>query len=122
MFGSLAFCIVSMVNRLTTFFLPPLAWALLLQDKLDEARQAFEAALALDRNFGESHGGLAVALAMQGLQAEAEQSIERALRLDREGMSAQYARAVLRGEARDPRAIRQLATRLLGGMTTALGV
>ncbi len=30
MFGSLAFCIVSMVNRLTTFFLPPLAWALLL--------------------------------------------------------------------------------------------
>ncbi len=99
-----------------------LAWALLLQDKLDEARQAFEAALALDRNFGESHGGLAVALAMQGLQAEAEQSIERALRLDREGMSAQYARAVLRGEARDPHAIRQLAARLLGGMTTVLGV
>jgi Flp pilus assembly protein TadD len=91
-----------------------LGWALLLQGRLDEARHAFETALDLDRNFGESHGGLAVALAMQGLPAEAEQSIERALRLDRAGMSAQYARAVLRGEARDPQAIRQLATRLLG--------
>ena len=91
-----------------------LGWTLLLQGKLDEARQAFETALALDRNFGESHGGLAVALAMQGQHAEAEQSIERALRLDRDGMSAQYARAVLQGEARDPQAIRQLAHRVLG--------
>lgn len=96
-------------------------WALLLQEKFDEARQAFEAALALDRNFGESHGGLAVVLAMQGLHAEAEQLVERALRLDRAGVSAQYARAVLRGEARDPSAIRQLATRLLGSRTTVLG-
>jgi len=98
-----------------------LGWALLLKGDLQAARQAFETALALDRNFGESHGGLAVVQAMLNQRAEAEESIERALRLDRAGLSAHYAQAVLRGEARDMQAIRRLAQRLLGGRAALTG-
>jgi Tfp pilus assembly protein PilF len=59
------------------------------------AATAFEQALALDRNFGETHGGLAVIAALQGRHEEARESIKRALRLDRQAMSAQYAEMLL---------------------------
>jgi tetratricopeptide (TPR) repeat protein len=98
-----------------------LGWTLLLQNDLAAAERAFQAALALDRNFSENHGGLAVIQAMQGQAALAEQSIERALRLERGCVSAQFAQAILRGEARDMQAIRRLATRTLGGRPALLG-
>lgn len=90
-----------------------LGWARLLQGDLAAAHEAFDVALQLDRNFGESHGGMAVVQAMQGRREDAESSIERAQRLDPAGASAQFAKAVLRGEAGDAGAINRLATRLL---------
>jgi Tfp pilus assembly protein PilF len=90
-----------------------LAWCQLLRGDFAAAQSSFDAALALDRNFGETHGGLAVVAALQGREAEARQAIERAVRLDRTGMSAQYAEAILGGEASNPRAVQALAMRLL---------
>jgi Flp pilus assembly protein TadD len=56
---------------------------------------AFDRALVLDRNFGETHGGLAVIACLQGREADARGSIKRATRLDPQGLSAQYARMLL---------------------------
>jgi Tfp pilus assembly protein PilF len=72
-----------------------LAWIHLIRRDVFAARSAFERALALDRNFSETHGGLAVVAALQGHQEEAHASIKRALRLDRQAVSARYAEILL---------------------------
>lgn len=92
------------------------AWAQLLAQDLPAARASFESALALDRNFGESHGGLAVVLAMQGERDTAAQHAEFAERLDRRNLSAQFARAILQGEVADQAGLLRLAKRILGGI------
>lgn len=90
-----------------------LSWCQILRGDLAGARASLDTALALDRNFAETHGGLAVVAAMRGEEAEARQAIERAWRLDPASVSAQYARAILAGQARDPEAVQALARRLL---------
>ncbi|MED5595862.1 tetratricopeptide repeat protein [Janthinobacterium sp. P210006] len=90
-----------------------LGWCRLFEHDLAGARQVFEHALAMDRNFGESHGALAVVQAQLGEREPAAHSIERALRLDPHGLSARYAQMILAGETVDPHAFRQLAFRLL---------
>lgn len=101
-----------------------LGWTCLMQQDFTQARSAFETALALDHNFAESHGALAVALVLgsahtgqmtNALREDASASIERALRLDRSCLSARYAQALLNGEVNDAAAIRRLAERLIGG-------
>lgn len=82
-----------------------------MRGELAEAEQTFRKALALDRNFGESHGGLAVVSALQGKKSEAEEGVQRALRLDPEGLSARYAEMVLSGVVNDPVKFRKLALR-----------
>lgn len=102
-----------------------LGWCHLFAQDLEQARSVFETALARDRNFGESHGALAVVQAMQGQRELAEAGIARALRLDPNGLSARYAQMVLSGEAADPERFRKIAFRLLsahqalGGETVA---
>lgn len=91
-------------------------WCQVLTKDPEAALQSFEAALALDGNFGESHGAAAVALARLGRVADAKREIEIALRLDPEGMSARYAMAVLAGKADDPEAVRRLARRAMARM------
>lgn len=98
-----------------------LGWTLLMLNDVTGALHAFETALALDRNFSENHGGIAVVLAILKRKSEAEQSIERALRLDRSCVSARYAEAILKGDAHDPRAIGRLARTLFGGRPGMLG-
>ncbi len=90
-----------------------LAWCHIVRGELSGARANLDTALALDRNFAEIHGGLAVVPAMQGQEGEARQSIERAMRLDGTSVSAQYARALLEGQVNDPGAVQALARRLL---------
>lgn len=92
-----------------------LGWCQILRKDLTGAQASLEVALSIDRNFGETHGGLAVLAALQGRQADARQAIERAQRLGRSGFSAQYAEAILKGEATDPVIIQTLARRLLRG-------
>lgn len=91
------------------------AWAQLLSSDLQAAQRSFTSALELDRNFAESHGGLAVALALQGLRPEALEHAERALRLDASNLSGRYAQAILQGETQDLASFQALARRLLHG-------
>ncbi len=98
-----------------------LAWCKVFRQELAGAEADFRTALELDRNFGESHGGMAVVQAMQGLRSAAEASIERALGLDRDSLSARYAQMVLAGDTADPARFHALAMRLLRGRQTASG-
>jgi Tfp pilus assembly protein PilF len=72
-----------------------LAWIELLRGDVAAAEVAFERCMALDRTFGETHGGLAVVAALQGREDAARASIKRALRLDQQSRSAQYAQMLL---------------------------
>ena len=62
-----------------------------LQNDLSAARIAFEKALALDHNFADSHGALAIVLLMQDHPTEAKAHITRALKLDPNSLTAKYA-------------------------------
>jgi predicted Zn-dependent protease len=92
-----------------------LGWCQIMRGELADAQHTFRNALTLDRNFGESHGGLAVVSALQGKKSEAEEAIQRALRLDPEGLAARYAQMVLSGVVNDPVQFRKLALRLVSG-------
>lgn len=88
------------------------AWTKMLRGDLGAALGCFEQALLIDRNFADSHGGLAVVLVRQGLVDEARQAVERALRLDPQSVSALYATALLSGQGDDSESVRRLARRL----------
>lgn len=72
-----------------------LAWIHLMRGNVVAGQAAFEKALAIDRNFGETHGGLAVVAALQERENDALAGIKRALRLDPRAMSPRYAEIVL---------------------------
>jgi predicted Zn-dependent protease len=95
-----------------------LGWCRLLTQDMHGADQAFGAGLALDRNFGESHGTMAVIAAHRGQRALAEASIKTALRLDTNCLSARYAQMVLSGEASDPERFKSVALGLIGALET----
>ncbi len=84
-----------------------LAWTNLLSNDLDGADRAFQTALAGDRNFSESHGGLAVIAAMRGDRAVAQERLRTALRLDAGCLSAKFAQALLEGSD-DPARAREI--------------
>ena len=98
-------------------------WAHYLAGDLDAAAQRFERAFAIDPNFAESHGSLAVIDAARGNRDSAQQRMVTAFRLDRECFSAVLARIML--EADNPAAaqglIEQAFNTPLGqsGMTVA---
>lgn len=92
-----------------------LGWALIQQSNLARAKEVFEHALEMDRNFAESHGGLAVVLALAGDVTGATSAMETARRLDRTSVAARYAQAVLTGDHKDTQRLRQLAARALTG-------
>ncbi|SHN17831.1 Tetratricopeptide repeat-containing protein [Duganella sacchari] len=98
-----------------------LGWCQLSLGDAASAKATFSHALEMDHNFGESHGALALTLAMLGDREPASQHLERALRLDAGSLAALYAKAVLSGEGRDPKAFRVLARRLLGKQQTLTG-
>lgn len=97
-------------------------WAELLDHDLEAAQASFSTALEMDRNFAESHGGMAVVLALKQRTQEARQHAERAIGLDKNNMSGRYAEALLNGEVKDEVAIRKLAQRLLAGRKNMPGV
>jgi tetratricopeptide (TPR) repeat protein len=72
-----------------------LAWCQMLLGDPDAAGDSYQRAFALDRAFGETHGGMAIVHALLGRTLEAEQSIRRALRLDPQGRNALYAQSLL---------------------------
>lgn len=94
-----------------------LAWVCLLQKDYVAAHRAFSQALEVDRNFGETHGGLAVVAFMEGHQEQARESLRRAQGLNAQGVTAQYAQALLAGTVNDERSIREFSQRLLEQIT-----
>lgn len=86
-----------------------LGWCEIFRQDLAAAKAAFDAAVALDRSFGESHGGVAAVLALQGDRQGAEAELRRARRLNPRSLSAQYAQSVLNGDAADFGRFRQVA-------------
>jgi tetratricopeptide (TPR) repeat protein len=98
-----------------------LGWCKLFRGDLAAAEAAFRHALDMDRNFGESHGGLAVVQAMLGQREQAEGGIDRALRLDPQSLSARYAQMILSGVAADPEKFHAMARRLLSGRAGPFG-
>lgn len=100
-----------------------LAWTELLLGDVAAAHTAFEKALAVDRNFGESHGGLAIIAALQGRDEEARLGIRRALRLDGKCLSAKYAEMVLlrrHGRHQDAQAVFESALSQTSGSGTQI--
>lgn len=98
-----------------------LGWCRVFAGDQQGAAQAFDTALGLDRNFGESHGGVAVAAALRGDRATAEAAIDKAVRLDPQGLSARYAQMVLNGQTADPERFRAIAHRLMASHQTLSG-
>ena len=82
-----------MPNHIGTWHL--LAWIHVLQGRVQEGKAAFQKSYELDRNFGETHGGLAVVAAMEKQVKLAEEHIKRATRLNPNGFAAQYARLLI---------------------------
>lgn len=75
------------------------AWCALLAGRLDEAQRCYESALALDRTFGDTHGGFALVHALRGEAAEAGEAAKRSLRLAPGNALAVYAECVLLDDA-----------------------
>ena len=72
-----------------------LSWIRILRGDSASAREALLKAYELDRNFGETHGGLAVVDIMDGLEEEGRFGIRRALKLNPDSLSASYAQMLL---------------------------
>ena len=90
-----------------------LGWLEIGDQDYPRAAQVFSHVLALNPNFAEAQGALAVALLMQGKRTEAQHSLKRAERLDKRCFSAHYARSLLQYSRGDKQgATRYLATLL----------
>lgn len=71
-----------------------LGWVQMLQRDLEGAEASFRQALALDDNFGETHGALATLAAMRGDWVQANEHEKVARRLDPESMYSRYAQVL----------------------------
>jgi tetratricopeptide (TPR) repeat protein len=87
-------------------------WAYFTIGDLRKARENFEAAEAVDPNFSETHGGLAVIDITEGRLDSAEKRCEVALRLDRKSFGGILAKSLLldkSGNIKDAQRIREIA-------------
>ncbi|HEX8957610.1 MAG TPA: tetratricopeptide repeat protein, partial [Burkholderiaceae bacterium] len=84
-----------------------LAWAQLLQNDIDGAEASFNKARDLDRNFGETHGGLAVIAYLRGDKERAKSLAERARRLAPNSMSRHYLTLLQLQDSGNDAAVRQ---------------
>ncbi len=92
--------VVAMPDHIGTWH--ALAWNQLLRGDREGAEVSYRKAYDVDRNFGDTHGGLALVAVLRGDLDEAELSVRRALRLDPDAVTARYAQALLmeaRGDA-----------------------
>lgn len=90
-----------------------LAWIYILRGQSSKARQALDSSYKLDRNFAETHGGLAIVEVMEGFKERAQTSIRRALKLNPNCLSVQYANALLLQGAGETEKATQLLNEVL---------
>ena len=81
-----------------------LAWMHLLDKDIEGAGRIFQHALDIDRNFGDTYGGLAIVAVLQGRHELADEFIRIGQRLDRLSLNVGVARTLLRqgGSFEDP--------------------
>jgi len=96
-------------------------WARIFLKDYAKARAFLEHALALDRNFAECHGSLAVLGALEGQFDEARRLSAAAMGLDRQSFSAAFARALLLSGANKPEAADAIMQRALNTPIDASG-
>ena len=72
-----------------------LAWVKIVKGKIADAKMAFQKAYDLDRNFAESHGGLAIVAVHEKRFEDAEKLTKTSLRLDPMCRSGRYAEVLL---------------------------
>ena len=92
-----------------------LAWVRIFRDDLAGADASLRAALDIDANFGETHGGLALIAALRGDRQEGDRRLRTAVRLNPRSLSAAVAKVVL------DRDIRRLDADVLGVAMKRLG-
>jgi hypothetical protein len=101
-----------------------LAWTQLLTGDINGAERTFLHALELNRNFGESHGGLAAVAALRGERSKAEHLVAIARRLDSTSLSPEIVDALFAGRRGDAKLVRQILQGILAkaGSGTAAGL
>lgn len=72
-----------------------LAWCRILQKDAAAAEQALQHSLELDRNFAETHGGLAVVALMRGNIDSAIQAAKRARGIDKNNFAGNFAQGLI---------------------------
>lgn len=75
------------------------AWNYIVTNDIPAAKSCFLKALELDRNFAETHGGLAVIAVIEGRHQDAEREVQLGLKLDPHCYSALYAKTLLMSRA-----------------------
>jgi tetratricopeptide (TPR) repeat protein len=107
----LQMAVIAMPDHIGTWH--ALAWTELLLGDVAAAETSYQSAYDLDRNFADSHGGLALIYALKGKTDEADQAIKRALRLNPQCITAHYAKTLLLTDAgQENEANLQLSTML----------
>jgi len=110
----LAYAVKYMPEHIGTWHI--LGWVQLMQQDIDGAETSFCRALALDDNFGETHGGLSAIAAMRGDWVSAEDHAKIARRLAPEAMSAHYMQIIrLQQEGKTDTAFRMMEIALKRG-------
>lgn len=119
-FGELEFDLAESHLKSAVQFMPHhigtwhlLAWIYILRNDNAQARAALEESYALDRSFGDTHGGLAVIDILEGHSDRARIGIRKALRLKPDSLAAHYAQALLLQQAGQTDEARQLIDGLL---------
>lgn len=110
--------VTHMPNHIGTWH--ALAWCQLLTNDLEGAKQSFDRSMEIDRNFGESHGGLAVVAVLQGRHADAEPLIKRAVRLNPASFAGRFAQTLLLNKT-DPEKAKALMQSMLSARLTEGG-
>jgi len=72
-----------------------LAWSQILSGDLHAGKQSFKSANEINRNFGETYGGLAVIAALEGKIDHARELSKKAIGLDGRSFSARYAQSLI---------------------------
>ncbi len=93
-----------------------LAWTQILLGDLVAARKAADASMAVDRNFADNHGTLAVISIFEKRPQDAEASIKRGLRLNPDSPSCLFARSLMLSGAGDMETSKQLVAKVLTGV------
>lgn len=85
--------VINMPNHIGTWH--SLAWTCLILNDIEGCVESFQNSYELDRNFAESHGGLAVCAVVKNDSLTAKYHITRSLKLDKDNFTGRYAQSLL---------------------------